>query len=1195
MYLKRVEFLGFKSFAERTVMNFEPGMTAVVGPNGCGKSNIADAVRWVLGEQSAKALRGGKMLDVIFNGADGVKPTNFAEVSLTLADCESALGLEYNEVTLTRRLFRDGESQYHLNKQACRLKDIQRLFMDTGVGRNSYSILEQGKIDQILSSRPEDRRVVFEEASGITKYKTDRNEALRKLEHTEQNLQRLDDVIREVRRRMISLQRQAGKARRYQEIQQQLRGQDLWLSRHRLEEMREAIGGLEVKIFELEKELNQGRGKVESEEQKVTEARETLERADKEIADLMEAAVAIRNELNQAKQAVKVNRERIEEMKAYASRDSRDAEEARARVEQHRQGLQEMAAQLEEATARRDQTESGLKEHQEAVRSQEVQSQELRRALQDQRGKSLALENKQNQLQGQIRDFDQRERGRLVQQERLREESKDLEVSTVAREERVKEVETLLRSIGVREQGAKEKLRRFNEQQQNQGEALKQRRAELNEQNQAVAGLTAKLDVLRAQEAEKQDFPAGARALLSKDPIAGLDRAVLVGALAKQFRAEKKAQKALESVLRSWIDAVVVTDMSCLPDVMEALTGAKAGAARVLAVKGVAPAAQEEGPGVPLLGKVKCVESLAPLADRLLANVFLVEDLRAAGLPPAGQTFVNAQGHLLRGDGVLECYAADQDLGNPMALQARISETEAALAEHKTAADALRKLIETAQGEESRVLEALKAAREEVQTIQREHAGREAELQNLRRELAQSVDRLGKVRNQLKLLDETHGASDQERLTLVQSLESARSEHETLRAGIEEASKAFDEAEAKRNQAQQTATEQRIRFAEHRQKVELLQRQQQNLRDRIREFEATIQERSEGINTYEQRVLKLDGDLRAAQAKIEPLEAQLLERNQGIEAARERRTERQNAVHQMEQGLRGLRQQIEERQGLHGRLDVDLAQRRVRMENLLQRVVETYHVTLPEIQNSEEPARENGETPSWDALERSVEGMKQKLEEMGPVNMVAIEEFQEQEDRHQFLEAQQEDLTKSRQELLETIQKLNQTSTEMFNETFRRVNENFQGMFKQLFGGGEAYLELVDHGDVLEAGIDIIAKPPGKKPQVISLLSGGERTMTAVALLFALYMVKPSPFCILDELDAALDDANIGRFVGVVQAFLKESQFIVITHNQKTIAAADVLYGVTQQRKGISKVVSVKLSDHDKDPDYVAQSKPAAD
>lgn len=396
MYLKKVEFLGFKSFAERTVMSFEPGMTAVVGPNGCGKSNIADAIRWVLGEQSAKALRGGKMLDVIFNGADGVKPTNFAEVSLVLAECEGVLKTEFHEVTLTRRLFRSGESQYLINKQNCRLKDIQRLFMDTGVGRNSYSILEQGKIDQILSSRPEDRRVVFEEASGITKYKSDRNEALRKLEHTEQNLQRLDDVIREVKRRMISLQRQAGKARRYQEIQESLRGRDLWLARHTLETMREAIGELEVAAFNLEKTIETTRAAIARGEEEVGNARAELELADKEIAGVMERVVSLRNELNQTKQSVKVNRERIEEMKAYASRDSRDAEEARARVDQHKRGLEEIAEQLTEATARRDEAEQGLKARQEETAALERESAGLRRALQERRERANALEDRKS-------------------------------------------------------------------------------------------------------------------------------------------------------------------------------------------------------------------------------------------------------------------------------------------------------------------------------------------------------------------------------------------------------------------------------------------------------------------------------------------------------------------------------------------------------------------------------------------------------------------------------------------------------------------------------------------------------------------------------------------------------------------------------------------------------------------------------
>jgi len=1195
MYLKKVEFIGFKSFAERTVMNFMPGMTAIVGPNGCGKSNIADAVRWVLGEQSAKALRGGKMMDVIFNGADNYKPTNMSEVSITLAECEDTLKMDYHEVTVTRRLFRSGESEYYLNKQPCRLRDINRLFMDTGVGRNSYSILEQGKIDQVLSSRPEDRRAVFEEASGITKFKADRKEALRKLEHTEQNLTRLDDVIREVKRRMISLQRQAGKARRYKEIQNRLRGEDLWLSRHRLGEMQEAIGDREVRMDELHRALEVRRREIETEEGDITAARNELEAADKVIADEMEAAVGVRNRLNQTRESVRVNRERIEEMKAYATRDSRDAEEARARLEQHYRNLTESGEAFAEATRLRDDAEAALKEKQAQARELEERSEAFRRDLREKRGKLNQLEQTVNRAQGRIRDFEQRERGRLVQQERLREGIAELEEAAGGREERARELETKQKELQSRETALRERVEKGSDQQREQGTALKEKRGEVNEAEQKVAGLKARLDVLRAQEEEQEEFPAGARALLSNEEIAGLDRSGILGALAKRVRTEKKCQAALESLLRGIIDAVVIEDAAKLQEVLDVLSGQELGAARVLAVKGVdAPEVGTEGPGEPFAAKVKSDAAVRPLVDRLFAGVFLVEDLRSAGLPRPGQVFVTPEGHLLRGEGALEVFDADRDQGNPLALQARITETEQDLKREEERAGDCRARLEAAQGEEARLQERVKHAREELQQVNRESAGLEAELRTARREVEQGTVRLQQLKNQLAKLDETHGESDRERHAMVEELEEARAGQEVLKQEIEEASKAYDAAEEERNQAVRTATDDRIRFAEHRQKVELLERQQQNLKERIQELETTIRERKEGVNTYEERVVRLHEDIRNAEAEIAPLEEKLKEREEAIRKEREARKARRDALQELEKVVREKRRAVEQQQKEASDLDVDLAQRRVRYENLMQRVTEAYHVTLPDIQQAEEPEWEKDEAPSWEELERAVEAMKAKLEQMGPVNMVAIEEYQEQEDRYQFLMAQQEDLVHAKEKLLETIRHINDTTTEMFNETFDLVNSHFQQMFKQLFGGGEAYLELVDAENVLESGIDIVAKPPGKKPQVISLLSGGERTMTAVALLFALYSVKPSPFCILDELDAALDDANIGRFVGLVQSFLKDSQFVVITHNQKTIAAADVLYGVTQEHKGVSKVVSVKLTDHDKDPEDVQRSKQLA-
>lgn len=1198
MYLKKVEFLGFKSFADRTVMNFLPGMTSIVGPNGCGKSNIADAVRWVLGEQSAKALRGGKMMDVIFNGAEGVKPTNMAEVSLTMAECEDVLKTDYHEVTITRRLFRSGDSEYYLNKQACRLRDIHRLFMDTGIGRNSYSILEQGKIDQILSSRPEDRRMVFEEASGITKFKSDRREALRKLEHTDQNLLRLDDVIREVKRRMVSLQRQAGKARRYKEIQNRLRGQDLWLSRYRLQEMQEAIGEREVRLDELHRLVDKGRTDIENEEGSIASLRLELEAVDKVIADQMEAAVGIRNQLHQAKESVRVNGERIQEMKSYANRDSKDAEEAQTRLEQHRQNVMESGQALTEAKTLRAESEAALKGRQDEVMQLEQISAELREKLRQKRNNLNQSEQAANKAQGKIRDFEQRERGRMVQQARLREGITELENAEASREENVRELTGKVEVLQEREQALRNRVDQGVLQQQEHGTSLKEKRQEVGELDKTVAGLKARLDVLRAQEAEQEQFPSGARVLLSKDDIAGLDRSCIVGALAQKIRTDKKSQKALESLLRSTIDAVLVKDVSNLQTVWEVLAGQDLGAARILAIGGIEDVPNADGPGgpgEPFVARVKASAQVQPLVNRLFAGVRWVENLADAGRPSVGQIFVSPEGHILRGDGSMEVYTADQDQGNPLALQARITETEQSLSIDQENADDLRARLEAAQGEETQLQERLRAAREEMQTVNRELAGLEAELRNAKLEWDQGKVRLQQLTNQLKTLDETHQASDQERHQMMEELETARASQESLRTEIEAVAQAFDAAEEARNVGMKSTTDHRITFAEHRQKVELLERQEQNLQERITELETTVRERNEGINTYEQRVLNLKEEMQSAQARIQPLEEQLQAKNTGIENEREARKTRQDGLREQEQALREKRLVIEKQSGEASNLDVDLAERRVRLENLIQRVTEAYNVTIREIKGSEEPEWENGEVPEWTVLERTVESMKNALEQMGPVNMVAIEEYQEQEDRYQFLMAQQEDLVQAKTILLESIEQINATTTEMFNKTFDLVNTHFQEMFKKLFGGGEAYLELIDEDDVLESGIDIVAKPPGKKPQVISLLSGGERTMTAVALLFALYTVKPSPFCILDELDAALDDANIGRFVSLVQSFIKDSQFIVITHNQKTIAAADVLYGITQEHKGVSKVVSVKLTDHDKDEADVRKSKQMAE
>ncbi len=519
----------------------------------------------------------------------------------------------------------------------------------------------------------------------------------------------------------------------------------------------------------------------------------------------------------------------------------------------------------------------------------------------------------------------------------------------------MRELTAKVEELQTREQALRNRVEQGVQQQQEQGSNLKEKRLALGELDKSVAGLKARLDVLRAQEAEQEQFPAGARVLLSKDEVAGLDRSCIVGALAQKIRTDKKAQKALESLLRSTIDAVLVKDAAHLQTVWQVLAGQELGAARILAIGGVAESAVQDGPGEAFVDRVKASAQVQPLVNRLFAGVRWVENLADAGQPAPGQTFVSPEGHILRGDGSLEVYSADQDQANPLALQARITETEQSLASEQENAETLRAGLEAAQGEEAKLQERLRTAREEMQQVNRELAGMEAELRNAKLEWEQGKVRLQQLTNQLNTLNQTHQASDQERHQMVEELESARANQERLRSEIEATAQAFDAAEEARNVGLKSTTDHRIRFAEHRQKVELLERQQQNLQDRIHELETTVRERNEGINTYEQRVLNLQEDLQAAQARIAPLEAQLAAQTAKIEQEREARTERQEGLRVQENTLLEKRLQVEKQAGEASQLDVDLAQRRVRLENLVQRVTEAYHVSLREVKEAEEP------------------------------------------------------------------------------------------------------------------------------------------------------------------------------------------------------------------------------------------------
>lgn len=1191
MYLKRLEIVGFKSFADKTRLEFEPGMTSIVGPNGCGKSNVSDAIRWVLGEQSAKALRGGKMEDVIFNGTDSAKPLGMAEVSLTLADCEATLGLEYNEVTITRRVFRSGEGQYFINKAPCRLKDIQRLFMDTGVGTNSYSIMEQGKIDRILSSHPEDRRAVFEEASGITKFKADKREAMRKLEQTEANLLRLDDIIREVKRQIISLQRQAGKARRYTEMRDQLRGIELFYTRERITALDAEIRSIESRLTSLQEQEEAVRNDIQAGETASAAQREQIDAVESEINQLMEQGMQAKSELGRLRDLMQVNEERIAELKQLSERDLSNADDARARLAEHTANRNEEITRRDDTIARRNAMEKELAVAVDRLHQDEKAVQDASRQINQLRTEQIDLESRQAQLQNELNEIDAREKQNDLRRARL---GAELNEAKRLREDYEARQEEMTGRLATLQQAVDEATRTLEEAKTGKADkasAIANCRAELNKWQPQAAGIEAKINLLEASRGDQEGFPEGARRILNRDPALPYNEQDVLGPLAELIRAEPGYQRALETILRPLVDAIVVRHDETITYLLGALEKNGFGSARLVSLRETGDSATSAPAGADLLIQhLQANSELQPLLQRLFGHVIVIHEGEALPERPEPGFVYLTRGGALATAGRGEFWNANDQATTPLARHHLLAAWREELDQVKQSIARSQQQLALLQQEESEVDRIIEDRRHTLDEVRHQLSAAQGEHQVIGKEQHQVLQRVETITYEIEQLAAQHSSGDSRRAGIQQSLDQNRSRQADVRGSLGNLTNQLRDLETARNTSQAETTEKRVAFSELRQSAEYIGSRVEQLNNRIRELESIIDERTRGFNTSQERIANLATGIASAREKVAPVEADIARITGTLDEGRTRKDSlhREFAAH--EQALKQKRSQLEDVQRRRNQLDIEVAQQKMRRQNTIERVTGDYRITIDEVLTASEPQWEEGGRPAPEALETSIAEMHAKLEAMGPVNLVAIEEHAELEERFQFLTAQQTDLVNSKAQLIEMIKQINATTTELFSSTFNKVNENFQVMFTQLFGGGSAKLVLIDEGDVLESGIEIIARPPGKKLQTVSLLSGGERTMTAVALLFSLYMVKPSPFCVLDELDAALDDANIGRFVTTVQGFVKDSQFVVITHNRQTIAASRAIYGVTMEKQGISKIISVKFSDYEKDEAPAAAS-----
>ncbi len=1223
MYLKNLTVLGFKSFADKTSLNFQPGVTAIVGPNGCGKSNVSDAIRWVLGEQSAKALRGGEMADVIFNGTDGRKPLGMAEVSLTIGDVDEdqlrAAGVEmkYNEVTVTRRVFRDGGSEYFINRTPCRLKDVQQLFMGTGMGKTSYSIMAQGNITAILSTKPEDRRLIFEEAAGITKFKAQKKESLRKLEATEQNLLRVQDLIKEVKRQIGSLQRQAGKARRYKQIQVELQHLDTQLARHQLDVLLGEIRERQMAADQLRNDIENESAAVLRCEDEIAQLRERLSELEHEIGVTQQRGLELKSEIERHESRVQFNQERLAEFasqNAKALADITEAEERRSFAENELASVKERLAASEATLA---QHREALQQRQSALQQVENEIRAGQEQLRQAQSEAFAAAQDLTRVRNEINALDLQKQGNVVRLEKLSAEKIQLEEERTSLEARLAtfaaNVETDKLSVATKRGTVEQRQARLKELQAE----LQQSSAEQDKLLQQQAEKRSRLNVLEQLQGSHEGFSAGAVAALRKSQA-------VIGSLADRIRVPDQYVVAIENALGHNLQLVLTEQPESAQQILSELANSKAGRASIAALAigqkddsqlvfggdmspgngALSDRVLGKGEIVHALSVVQSDESVATLLKSLLGRTFIADNLTTATAQiqngHAGCDFVTLNGELLNRHGI---YTGGYLNGNsnskaPSSILGRknqIAELQAAVAElQEKVAEASRKrgLLLSEQTE-------LQASLQEAQTELRQQevaiATREGEfnaLQNSSRLLNQKIET---VVYEIQSLAAQEKEGNDKRAQLVERATLVATKEHAAQENVAALTATLEGARQQRDAATATLTESKVALAAEEQMLASLRQQAQSLEQRVRELGQVIEQRKSEISSFIARKAQAESEIADSQSKVERLTHEREQVNAQAAELFARKQEQEAAVTARDEALREQRRRLTQMQEQRGTYEVELAQKNMSAQNLRERIQQKYHINLDEVRSEcitityadEGPAKvetlspeelaASGAGTDWDAVARKVEELQKKLDEMGPVNLVAIEEYEETEQRHAFLTQQHDDLVQAKAQLLEVINRINTQTKEMFTTTFNQIRDNFRLMFTEVFGGGKADLILTDENDVLESGIDIVAKPPGKQLQTISLLSGGEQTMTAVSLLFSIYQVKPSPFCVLDELDAPLDESNINRFIRVLQRFINHSQFIIITHNKRTIGMADVLYGVTMEEHGVSKIVSVKF------------------
>ncbi len=1183
--LKALELVGFKSFADKTRLEFPSGITVVVGPNGSGKSNIVDAIKWVLGEQSVKSLRGKEMADVIFNGSASRKPLNAAEATLTFDNSRRLLAVDAPEVHITRRVYRSGEGEYLINRQPCRLRDIRDLFAGTGIATEAYSVIEQGKVDVLLQSSPRDRRLIFEEAAGISRFKSKKIEALRRLERVDQNLLRLSDIIDEVDSRVRAVRLQASKARKYKEYSDRLQAlrtqigaadwRQLTIRLEALEaELRELseenvvllaqAETLETEAFALDGTVSEADNEIRTCEARIAQNREriaahesSIEHEGRRCRDLEEEIARYRRQLTSMSTRAVDLQQQISEIDENLSMAEEQHREIARRLAEEERSLTQLTVQLDESRAENERRRS---RHLDQVRAASAFASETSA----EQSKVAASEAIRTRGERRLAEIVAARDALSLEMQTLHETAQELAVQCEVKQSAVDELQTLLSRHRAEAAEAHQNLAHLRE----RSSGASERASVLNELEKRLEGVSSGVKQLLAEAQNAASGPLSeVRGLVADRLQVTFEVAPLV-----EVALGEMAQCLVVTHRAPWLRYLVEAELAGRVGIvaLDAIgTGSSGGVVDIYAQPGVIARADK---------LVDCSGEFQPLARQLLSRTWIVQTMDhgialSEGLG-RGLRFVTQAGELIDADGTLHvgprhsttglisrrselrvlerqlAEIAEQiavQLGHCSRLDAQIESQESEL---RQLVSELRSLSE----QQAHARSAVRSAEERAAQLEKQQAAAEAEVAAAADEFQQATARLAELQQKLAAVEAAVGE---------------------LEAGIQSGGQDIAALEQQRTRASREAGSTKIEVVKSEQRLAHLRTQRGQLeRDHQERGRALADSRSQLEVSFER--------LRDAERNILRAESQLAELYLGKEsmaAESGRQFTRRDELRQRKGDLSAEAQRVRGRvRKLEAKLHAqDLAAGEVRHERttLADRLREDYGIELAELEH--EPSAE--ELAERAEVDREINELRGKLNNIGGVNLDALNELDELEARFALLSGQHKDLSSAKGSLEAIINKINADSRRLFADTLEVVREHFQGLFRKLFGGGQADIILEEGMDVLDSGIEIVARPPGKEPRSISLLSGGEKTLTCVALLLAIFRSRPSPFCVLDEVDAALDEANIERFIGVLQEFLTTSQFIVVTHSKKTMTCASTLYGVTMQESGISKRVSVRFED----------------